>query len=205
MKRKIVSAKQIFSGYARILISPSSASNPTAIRGAASGILGASASQPATAGWVDLGTTVDGTTLHYNFDAEDIQVDAVAAAVDQEITKSESTIETALAELSLENFQRFWEGSTITTKASAVGHVSERTIKFGTPQSQTARKVAFITESIDGKLRAYVFPICKRSGDSEQEYKVGGGVTKLPLTLKIFPDLTLPLDENLFYIIEEEE
>jgi hypothetical protein len=55
------------------------------------------------AGWSDLGATNDGITTSRGFDTEDFEVDQVSGAVDSDITSWEHTLETNLAENTVEN------------------------------------------------------------------------------------------------------
>jgi len=73
------------------------------------------------AGWSDLGATNDGITTSRGFDTEDFEVDQVSGAVDSDITSWEHTLETNLAENTVENRQLALIGGTIIETPPVLG------------------------------------------------------------------------------------
>jgi hypothetical protein len=72
-------------------------------------------------GWKDLGATNDGITTTRSFDTEDFEVDQVVGAVDTDITTWSHTLETNLAENSVENRQLSLIGGTIIESPPTLG------------------------------------------------------------------------------------
>ncbi|MGM9926035.1 MAG: hypothetical protein ACI35R_17455, partial [Bacillus sp. (in: firmicutes)] len=72
-------------------------------------------------GWYDLGATNDGISTTRGFDTEDFEVDQVVGAVDTDITSWTHTLETTLAENSIENRQLSLIGGTIIETPPVVG------------------------------------------------------------------------------------
>lgn len=64
-------------------------------------------------GWTDLGATSEGITISRGFETEDFEVDQVTGPVDTDITSWEHTLETNLAENTVENRKLALVGSTI--------------------------------------------------------------------------------------------
>jgi hypothetical protein len=72
-------------------------------------------------GWRDLGATNDGIATSRSFDTEDFEVDQVVGAVDTDITSWEHTLETNLAENTVENRQLALIGGTIIETPPTLG------------------------------------------------------------------------------------
>ncbi|MGP4063092.1 hypothetical protein [Halobacillus sp. H74] len=72
-------------------------------------------------GWEDLGATNEGITTNRSFDTEDFTVDQVNGPVDTDITEWTHTLETQLAENTVENRQLALIGGTITETAPTLG------------------------------------------------------------------------------------
>jgi hypothetical protein len=73
----------------------------------------------AKAGWEELGATKGGVTLSTNHTEETLSVDQVFGDIDSSPTAWEGSVQTALAEMTLEHLQLVWEGSDIVHAASS--------------------------------------------------------------------------------------
>lgn len=71
--------------------------------------------------WEDLGATNEGIVTNRSFDTEDFTVDQVKGPVDTDITEWTHTLETQLAENTIENRQLALIGGTITETAPTLG------------------------------------------------------------------------------------
>lgn len=80
-----------------------------------------------TEGWKDLGATNDGITTSRSFDTEDFEVDQIVGAVDTDITSWEHTLETNLAENTIENRQLALIGGAIIEKSPVMGTATNLT------------------------------------------------------------------------------
>lgn len=78
-------------------------------------------------GWRDLGATTEGITIARGFDTEDFSVDQVASPVDTDITSWTHTLETNLAENTVENRQLALIGGTIIETAPVLGTATTTT------------------------------------------------------------------------------
>lgn len=73
------------------------------------------------AGWRDLGATTDGISVSRGFDTDDFTVDQVSGPVDTEITEWSHSLETTLAENTVENRQLALAGGEIIETPSVLG------------------------------------------------------------------------------------
>lgn len=78
-------------------------------------------------GWRDIGSTTDGITMTRGFDTEDFEVDQLSTPVDTDITSWTHSLETTLAENSMENRQL----------ALGAGEIEETPTEYGTETTTT--------------------------------------------------------------------
>lgn len=86
-----------------------------------SDVMSLTAPHDLTAGWSDLGATNDGISLTRGFDTEDFEVDQVVGAVDTDITSWAHTLETSLAENTVENRKLALIGGVIEESTPTMG------------------------------------------------------------------------------------
>jgi len=72
-------------------------------------------------GWTDLGATNDGISISRGWDTEDFEVDQIMGAADTDVSSFEHTLETQLAENTIENRQLALAGGSIIETPAAVG------------------------------------------------------------------------------------
>jgi hypothetical protein len=185
--KQVVDINDIYGGGARLVYADASEAKPTAL----SDILNTSTGVLAS-GWNDLGATDGGISLNRGFDKESWEVDQVLGVIDEFITVWNMSLETSLAENSLENFQVAWESGEITTDAGPTP--SERTSGLGDPECLTERMIAFIVDkrkvSGTGYIKAYVFWKAQLDGADSAHAYTKGEKTLIPLTFKILADST---------------
>lgn len=186
--KQVVDLNNIFGGGARLVYANDGLAKPTSLSDILNPTTGVLAS-----GWNDMGATDGGLTLRRGADTEEWEVDQVLGAIDEFITAWNMTLETNLAEASLENFQIAWQASSpITTDATPTP--DERTIGIGDPETFTQRMIAFVVDkrkvSGTGYIRAYVFWIAQLDGADSDHSFVKGEKTLIPLSLKILADTT---------------
>jgi hypothetical protein len=112
-----VNSRNIVGGPGRLVVKPWDGTYPETI----GDVMGTAAPFSLTGGWRDLGATVEGITINRGFETEDFSVDQVAAPVDTDITGWTHTLETALAENTVENRQLALVGGTIIETAPVLG------------------------------------------------------------------------------------
>lgn len=144
--------------------------------------------------WVELGSTRGGVRISRNNTETTIDVDQIQAALLSVPDEWEMTIETQLAETTLENVQIAWEGGSITTDITQTPN--ERHLGLGNPSAYTQRRVAVVHQKTigtsAGKLRAHVARITTRSPvNSTLEFAKSGNQSTLPLTLRCYADPTV--------------
>lgn len=131
-----VNSDKIIGGPGRLVVKDYDGTFPDTI----SEVMDISAPYDLKAGWKDLGATTDGITTSRSFDTEDFEVDQQVGAVDTEISSWEHTLETTLAENTVENRQLAMIGGTIIETTSTYG--TETTISNALTNGSTIIKVA---------------------------------------------------------------
>ncbi len=185
--KKVLDKNNIFGGGARLIYADDGLAKPVKL----SEILDTSTGVLAS-GWNDLGATDGGISTTRGFDSEEWEVDQVNAAIDQFLTSWNMSLETNLAEASLENFQIAWENSAITT--DIVESPNERTQGIGDPDNLAERMIAFVVDKRElagvGYIRAYIFWLAKLDGADSEHSFVKGEKTLVPLSFTLLGDTT---------------
>jgi hypothetical protein len=112
-----VNSDNIVGGPGRLVVADYGVDFPDAIED----VMTTTAPYDLQPGWRDLGATTEGITTSRGFDTEDFEVDQVAGAVDSDITSWEHTVETNLAENTVENRQLALIGGTIIETPPVLG------------------------------------------------------------------------------------
>lgn len=141
--------------------------------------------------WVELGSTRGGVRIARNNSETMIDIDQIQAAIIAIPDEWELTIETALAEATLENIQLAWEGGAINLDIAPTP--DERHLGIGNPSSYTQRRVAVVHKKTIGAganlVRAHVARITTKSPvNSALEFAKTGQNSTIPLTLRCFAD-----------------
>lgn len=122
---------------------------------------------PAT-GWTNVGGTMDGVTLNISQEYTEFEVDQVVDVPGRRLTKREMTIETNLAEATLENFAVALNGAAPTTVSS------EKIWEPAADSNLTATSYfAIIVDGIapNGKRRRFIARRCLSTEGVETAYK----------------------------------
>jgi len=128
-----------------------------AFPGDISDVINLSSYDPAT-GWNDLGATKTGITITVNNTEETFDVDQIYGDLDSRPTGWETTVSTALAEMTLSKLQLAWEGA-----AQGTGTAGSATLGVGEPLTYTRRRLAVLFQRQNGQIRAFVFRQCQRT------------------------------------------
>lgn len=123
-----VNGENIVGGPGRLVFAPFGTPYPARI----SDVMDLTAPFNLKSPWVDLGATNDGISISRGFDTEDFQVDQVSGAVETDITGWTHTLETNLAENTVENRQLALAGGTIITQAPTYGMATTLGASVGT-------------------------------------------------------------------------
>lgn len=183
--KQVLDKNNIFGGGGRLVYADSDTTKPTKlsdILNTSTGVL--------VSGWNDIGATDGGISMTRGFEKEEWEVDQVLGAIDEFITAWNMTLETSLAEASLDNLQIAWEASAPTLDEGETP--DEYTQGIGDPDTVTEHMIALIVDKRavggTGYIRAYVFWIAKFDGaDSEHAFRKGEK-TLIPVTFKIIAD-----------------
>jgi hypothetical protein len=168
-------------GAARLLVANSTIAFPTLI----SDVINLSTFD-AMSGWVDVGATKTGLTITRNNTEETFDVDQILGDIDSRPVSYEQTVATALAEVTLENFQLAWAGGDI---SSAGGY---RTMGIGEPATYVRRRLAVVFQKANGKLRMHAFRKAQKSAqESAIPYNKTGEQQSLPITFRALADTSI--------------
>lgn len=153
--------------------------------------------------WSELGSTLGGIKIMRNNTESMIGIDQIQAAILALPDEWEMTIDTALAETSLENIEVAWEGGAISVDVTQ--NPNERHLGLGNPLSYTERRVAIVHRKTvgtsAGKIRAHIFrKVTKSPQSSTLEFQKTGNQSTLPITFRCFAD---PIVANPAYSMGE--
>lgn len=168
-------------GAARLLVAGTTIAFPTNI-----GDVINLSTYDAQTGWVDVGATKTGITITRNNTEETFDVDQILGDIDSRPVSYEQTVATALAEVTLENFQRAWEGGPISVSGPEIS------MGVGEPPVYTRRRLAIIFQKANGKLRMHAFRKVQRSAqESAIAYNKTGEQQSLPVTFRALADTSI--------------
>lgn len=155
----------------------------------------------AKAGWTELGATKGGVTVSTNHTEETISVDQVFGDIDSAPTAWETSVSTALAEMTLEHLQVVWEGSDIETNGAG-----ERTLGYGQPDEYTKRRLAVLYKAPKtDKIRAIVFRIAQlQPVESSIVFNREGDQMTLPVQFKGLADTSIDDPQKRFFMVYEQ-
>jgi hypothetical protein len=155
----------------------------------------------ARAGWEDLGATKGGVTISTNHTEETISVDQVFGDIDSAPTAWEASVQTALAEMTLEHLQLVWEGSDITTNGDG-----ERVIGYGQPDEYTQRRLAVLFKHPKtDKIRATVVRIAQlQPVESSIVFNREGDQMTIPVQFKALADTSVSDPKQRFFMTFEQ-
>lgn len=168
-------------GAARLLVAGTTIAFPTGI----SDIINLSTFDAQT-GWTDVGATKTGITITRNNTEETFDVDQILGDIDSRPVSYEQTVATALAEVTLENFQLAWEGGPISSSGGF------RTMGVGEPAVYTRKRLAIIFQKANGKLRMHAFRKTQKSAqESAIPYNKTGEQQSIPVTFRALADTSI--------------
>jgi hypothetical protein len=191
-------------GAARLMIAPEDDVFPTEISDIVD--LASGASQYDAAGnWTDLGATKTGIQVSINHAEETFDVDQILADIESVPVNWECSVQTALAEMTLEHLQVAWEGGEITTNAATTSGVDERAMGYGQPTKYTRRVLAVLYKSDVDLIRAFVFrrvqlmPI-----ESQVTFNKTGEQISIPVQFKALADTSIDTLNERFFVTYEQ-
>jgi hypothetical protein len=154
--------------------------------------------------WIDLGATKTGIQITMNNAEETFDIDQTLGDIASQPTNWECSVGTQLAEFTPEKMQIAWEGSAITTDATATGG-PEKEIGFGQPTAYTERLMAVLFQRPNGKIRGYFFRRIQRMPqESSVTHAKTGEQISIPVRFKALADTTVTDIYKRFYIIRDQ-
>lgn len=187
-------------GAARLLVADISQSFPSSIDEII--VLTSGATQyDAQSGWTDLGATKGGVTISTNHTEETLTVDQIFGDIESSPTAWEASVQTALAEMTLENLQVAWEGSAITTNGDG-----ERVFGFGQPDEYSQRRLAVLFKHPrTDKIRATVVRIAQlQPVESSIVFNREGDQMTIPVQFKAIADTSISDPYSRFFVTYEQ-
>jgi len=154
----------------------------------------------AQSGWQDLGATKTGVQISINHAEETFDVDQILGDIESQPTSWECSVQTALAENTLEHFQLAWEGSAITS-----GDPGERLMGYGQPTRYTRRRLAVAYKSDEDKVRLFVFNrVQLQPVESQITFNKTGEQISIPVQFKGLADTSVSDVKKRFFTIFEQ-
>jgi hypothetical protein len=189
-------------GPARLLVAPIGTTFPDSLSDII--VLASGVTQyDAQGDWEDLGATKGGVQISINHAEETFDVDQVLGDIESAPTNWECSVQTALAENTLEHFQLAWEGSDISTNTSP--NPDERTMGYGQPTSYTRRRLAVLYKSDEDKVRAFVFRrVQLQPVESQITFNKTGDQVSIPVQFKGLADTSIDDANSRFFTIIEQ-
>lgn len=185
-------------GAARIMWAGTTISFPTSI----SDVIDTTIYNAQT-GWNDLGATKTGITISVNNSEDTIDVDQVYGDIDAFPNNWECSVQTALAEMSLDRLTVAWEGSAVTTDTGVTPN--EKEMGFGLPTSYIKRRLAVLFQRPSGNIRGYFFRnVVRASQESAVVHNKAGDQQSVPVRFRAFADTSVADTYKRFFIIRDQ-
>lgn len=157
----------------------------------------------AQSGWNDLGATKTGVTISVNNAEDVIDIDQYYGDIDAFPNNWECSVQTALAEMSLERLTVAWEGSAVTTDTGVTPN--EKEMGFGLPTSYTKRRIAVLHQKTDGKIRGYFFrKVVRAAQESAVAHNKAGDQQSVPIRFRAFADTSIADVYKQFFIVRDQ-
>lgn len=192
--RTFVNDESFIRGAARLLWAGSTVTFPTSL----GGVVNLSTFE-AMAGWNDLGATKTGIQIAVNNTEESFDVDQIKGVLSTEPVSWEVSVQTALAEMTLERLAFAWEGDFVTTSGG------EKVTSFGPAETYTERKLAIMFRRANGKIRGYLFRKTVRAPqESAVTHNKTGEQISIPVRFNCLPDLSVSEVKQRFFTIRDQ-
>lgn len=197
--RANVNDENFIRGAARLMWAGATIGNPTTI----AGIINMSTYNPMT-NWNDLGATKTGITISVNNTEESFDVDQVMGDLRVLPTNWECSVQTQLAEMSLERLAVAWEGSQVTTDTAVTPN--EKEMGFGQPLFYTERKLAVLFQRPNGRIRAFIFRrVVRAAVESSVVFAKTGEQQTVPVRFRALADLSVADPYKRFFIVRDQQ
>lgn len=185
-------------GAARLLWAGSTIAFPTTI-----GAVVNLSTYAAGTGWNELGATKTGIQISFNNTEESFDVDQITGTIATLPVNWEASVQTALAEMTLDRLSFAWEGAPVTS-ATEDG-VTVKTTYTGLPTSYTERKLAVLFQKPSGKVRAFVFrKVYRAPQESTVTFNKTGEQISIPVRFNVIPDLSVAEPKQRLFMIKDQ-
>jgi hypothetical protein len=151
--------------------------------------------------WTDLGATKTGIQVSVNNAEETFDVDQIIGDIDSAPVNWEASVQTALAEMTLEHLQVTWEGSDIATNTTPTP--DERAMGYGQPDEYTRRRLAVLFKNRNDKIRAFR-KVQLQPVESAVAFNKTGEQVSIPVQFKCLADDTIDDVKQRFFMIYEQ-
>lgn len=129
------------------------------------------------AGWVKAGYTDEGHTVTYSPSFESLEVAEENVPLRYELSSAEYTVEFSLAELTIDNIQKAFNGGTITTADDVKTYIPPAA-------SAAATRIMIGFQSQDGTER-WVYRKCLQTGDVEIARRKAPDKSLIPMSFML--------------------
>jgi hypothetical protein len=199
LQRVYVNDESFIRGAARILWAGSTVAFPTKIADVVNMSL-----YDATTGWNELGATKTGIQIAVNNSEETFDVDQIRGNIQTQPNDWDVSVQTALAEMTLDRLAIAWEGYPVFTDSTPTSG-AEKVTHFGAPTSYTERRLAVLFQRPSGKLRGFFFRKVNRAPqESAITFNKTGEQISVPVRFNALPDLSVSEERQRFFTIRDQ-
>lgn len=185
-----LTAYEILTGVGKLYVAPAGTAKPSLD------------TDPAAAGWTEVGETVDGVTITLAQEIEEFRTDQRTGPVKATRTEENLTIETRLAQATLENLAQTLGGLTVTTVPAGTGTMGYKWHGLYRGQDVQEFAILFRGNSPYGDFPAQFYvPRGYFAGETGLEYKKDGQVV-IPVEFHALEDLNAASEAERFGVYE---
>jgi hypothetical protein len=154
-------------------------------------------------GWEDVGATKGGVQISINHSEETLDVDQILGDIASSPVDWSCSVQTALAENTLEHFQLAWEGGAIDTNTAPTP--DERSMGYGMSTRYTKRRLAVLYKNDEDLVRAFVFrKVQLQPVESQVTFNKTGDQVTIPVQFKGLADTSIDDEKERFFVIFEQ-
>lgn len=158
----------------------------------------------ATSAWNELGATKTGIQISVNNTEENFDVDQILGNLSTAPVTWEVSVQTALAEMTLDRLSLAWEGTPVITDATPPSG-PEKVLHIGAPTAYTERRLAVLFQRPNGKIRGYFFRRVNRAPqESAVTHNKTGEQISVPVRFNCIADLSVTEARQRYFTIRDQ-
>lgn len=158
----------------------------------------------ATTSWNELGATKTGIQISVNNTEESFDVDQILGNLSTAPVNWDVSVQTALAEMTLNRLAIAWEGMPVVTDSTPLSGPEKET-SVGSPTSYTERRLAVLFQRPNGKIRGYFFRrVVRAPQESAVTHNKTGEQISIPVRFNCLADLSVAEARQRYFMIRDQ-